>query len=127
MGPGRVIQRSYQNGTRLTYLNAAGTADTGYDALRRTVGRQDLRSNNSLIGGFNYVHDREYNKNSETKLHLPGTSETYAYDSAYRLTQVQLGSAGGPPAKTEQWNLDLAGNWRPIPSYGIPGSRTIAI
>jgi YD repeat-containing protein len=52
MGPGRVIQRSYQNGTRLTYLNAAGTVDTGYDALRRTVARNDLRTNNSVIVGF---------------------------------------------------------------------------
>ena len=41
VGPQRVKQRDYGNGTRMTYLNDAGTMDIGYDGLRRT---EQLRS-----------------------------------------------------------------------------------
>jgi RHS repeat-associated protein len=132
LGPQRVLQRQYQNGSELTYLDNSGTTDIGYDPLRRTVERRDLTGSNSLITGFAYSYDREDNKNYEQKLHQTADSELYSYDSAYRLTQFasgQLNGAGtaivGSPASTEAWTLDGVGNWRADTINGAPDNRSV--
>jgi len=125
IGAQRVLQRQYQNGTRLTYLDNAGTTDIGYDPLRRTVERRDLTDNNSLIIGFTHTYDREDNKANESKL-LPIptiNSESYAYDSAYRITTFQRAGSVGP--KTEDWTLDGVGNWRVDTINGIAQTRSV--
>jgi RHS repeat-associated protein len=125
IGPERVLQRQYQNGTRLTYLDNAGTTDIGYDPLRRTIERRDLTAANSLIVGFTHTYDPEDNKANESKV-LPTptiNSEAYAYDSVYRITNFQRAGRVGP--KTEQWTLDGVGNWRVDTINGIPQSRSV--
>ena len=98
-----------QAGPRQTSLNDAGTADIGYDGLRRPVEERALRSVNSLIVGFTYTYDRMSNKLTEGKLHDPNNSETYTYDSAYRLLTFNRAAGGIVPSQTS-WTYDGAGN-----------------
>ena len=110
IGVDRVLDLLYpQAGTRQTFLNDAGTADIGYDGLRRPVEERALRSDNSLIVGFTYTYDRVGNKLTEAKLHDPNNSETYTYDSAYRLLTFNRGVGGITPSQTS-WTYDGAGN-----------------
>src|SRR5262249_41406232 len=113
IGTDRVLDRLYpQNGTRSTFLDDTGTVDIGYDGLRRPVVLRDLSTNpaNPLVVGFTDTYDRVNNKLTEGKLHDPANSETYAYDSAYRLIAFQRASGGGAPSQGS-WTLDGAGNW----------------
>jgi RHS repeat-associated protein len=111
IGTDRVLERLYpQNGTVETFLNDAGNADIGYDGLRRPIEERDLRSDNSLIVGFTYTYDRMGNKLTEGKLHDPADSETYTYDSAYRLLTFNRAPGGIPPLQSI-WTLDGVGNW----------------
>jgi RHS repeat-associated protein len=118
IGVGRVLERDYpQNGTRATYLDDTGTLDIGYDGLRRPVLLRDLRADNSLIVGFSYqlaggtpAYDRMNNKLVEGKLHDAADSESYAYDSAYRLVRFARAAGGITPLQSS-WTLDGVGNW----------------
>lgn len=131
IGSQRVLQRQYQNGTQLTHLDNAGITDTGYDGLRRTVMRRDVRNDNSLIVGFGHAYDREDNKSYEAKLHSTSNSELYNYDSAYRITDFQRGQLNAmntgivAPSLTEDWTLDGVGNWRVDTVNGVPGNRLV--
>lgn len=114
IGAGRVLDRLYPlNGTRETYLDNANTTDVGYDGLRRPVQMRDLRSDNSLIVGFTYTYDRMNNKLTEGKLHDAKNSETYTYDSAYRLLTFNRAAGGITPGQST-WKLDGAGNWTQV-------------
>jgi RHS repeat-associated protein len=111
IGVSRVLVRAYPiNGTRETYLDNTGTSDIGYDGLRRPVVMRSLRSDNSLIVGFTYTYDRMNNKLTEGKLHDPNNSETYTYDSAYRLLSFHRTPLGIAPIQST-WKLDGVGNW----------------
>jgi RHS repeat-associated protein len=111
MGVGRVLERLYpQNGTRETYLDNTGTVDVGYDGMRRPVEDRTLGAGNALVIGFTYTYDRMGNKLTEGKLHDPNNSETYTYDSAYRLITFNRAAGGITPAQTT-WTLDGVGNW----------------
>ena len=123
IGPQRVLQRQYQNGTRLSYLDNTGMTDIGYDAVRRTVMRRDLHSDNSLVVGFAHAYDRENNKSNENKLHVPTNSESYGYDSVYRIINFQRGQQ--VPTRTEQWTLDGVGNWLVDTVNGLPETRAV--
>jgi len=131
IGPERVLERQYQNGVRQTYLDDAGTTDTGYDGIKRIVGQRNLRSDNSLVVGFSYAYDREDNKRFERKLHDARNSELYAYDSVNRIVDFkrgQLNPAGdgivGSPQRTQQWELDGVENWRKNIENGVIENRT---
>lgn len=131
IGPKRVLEREYQNGTRLTHLDDAGTTDSGYDSIKRKIEHRHLRADNSLIVGFTYAYDREDNKRFERKLHQPANSELYAYDSVSRIRDFQRGdlnTAGdgiiGLPQRTQAWELDGAGNWRKNVENGTVENRT---
>jgi RHS repeat-associated protein len=125
IGKGRVLQRAYPiNGTRLTHLNDAGTADVGYDGLRRRVQLGHLRADNSQIVGFGHTYDRMNNKLSEDKRHAATDSELYRFDSAYRLLQFDRGrlnssndaivAPSGNLPLHRQWTLDGVGNWERV-------------
>ena len=125
IGPYRLAQRRYpQNGTRLTFLSDDGTADTGYDGLRRPVRMRHLDGDGSLIVGFAQTYNRQNVKLTEAKLHAPGESEVYTYDSAYRLIGFERGAlnAAGDAVETpsanapaqSQWVLDGVGNWTQV-------------
>lgn len=112
IGAFRVLVRAYpQNDTRMTYLNDAGNSVDGYDGLRRPTQLRHLRGDNSLIVGFTHEYDRMNNKLNEQKLHDPVNSETYAYDSAYRLINFDRPDAGAIDPLHSEWDLDGVGNW----------------
>jgi RHS repeat-associated protein len=111
IGEDRVLERLYpQNGTVETYLNNAGTVDIGYDGMQRTIEERDLRSDNSMIVGFTYTYDRMGNKLSQGEPYDPVNSETYTYDSAYRLISFNRAPGGLVPLQSS-WTLDGVGNW----------------
>jgi len=125
IGSGRVLQRLHPiNGTRMTYLDAAGTTDIGYDGLGRPVQLQYLRDDDTLIVGFTHTYDRMNNKLSEGKLHAPNDSELYDYDSGYRLIGFDRGTLNAaqdtvvtPSSHVplqSQWTLDGANNWTQV-------------
>jgi len=125
IGTDRVLRRSYPiNGTRMTYLDDAGTADIGYDGLRRPVQLRHLRADNSLIVGFTHIYDRMDNKLIEEKLHATGDSGLYRYDSVYRLIRFERGHLNAardavavPSANVplhSEWTLDGVGNWQQV-------------
>ena len=100
IGPNRLLERDDPiNGTRETFLNDTGTVNVGYDGMGRPTEERDLRSDNSLVVGFTYTYDRMGNKLTEGKLHDPADSETYAYDSTYRLVAFQRAPGGIAPCK----------------------------
>jgi RHS repeat-associated protein len=106
IGPGRVLERAYVNGVRLTYLDDARQRDVGYDELRRMVEHRHLGPDNSLVAGFAHNYDRADNRLSEIKQHTNNQREDYRYDSLYRLGRfARQGQA------EETWRLDGAGNW----------------
>jgi RHS repeat-associated protein len=114
IGPTRLLQRiSPLGGTRMTYLNDAGTADIGYDGLRRQTEVRTLRTDNSLVVGFAYAYDGANDNVGEAKLHSTLNSESYGYDSAGRLIAFNR-VAGGIPAIQSNWQLDGAGNWQQV-------------
>ncbi len=116
IGPARVLERLYpQNGTEETFLDNTGTVDVGYDGMGRPTELRNLRSDQSLIVGFTYTYDRMSNELTEGKLHDPDNSQTYAYDSAYRLISFQRPSGGIAPTQS-QWTLDGVGNWTSVDS-----------
>jgi RHS repeat-associated protein len=106
LGPGRVLERIYTNGVRLTYLDDARQRQIGYDGLRRVVLHRHLRQDNSLVAGFAYDYDRANNKLFEIKQHDNNRKEDYTYDSLYRLLRF---ARQGEPEDT--WQLDGVGNW----------------
>ena len=76
----------------------------GYDGVQRIVAHRWLPctldasgfvtgySSATSVVGFRHAWDAADNKRSEQKLHDPGTSEAYRYDSAYRLTKFDRGT-----------------------------------
>jgi RHS repeat-associated protein len=125
IGPSRVAQRSYPiNNTRMTYLDNAGKADVGYDGLRRPAQLRHLRADASLVIGFTHIYDRMDNKRTEEKLHAPGNSELYGYDSAYRLVRFDRGTLSATkdavtvPSRNKpvhsRWVMDGPGNWKQV-------------
>ena len=116
IGVDRVLERLYpQNGTRETFLDNTGTVDIGYDGVQRPIEDRTLRSDNSLVVGFTYTYDRMGNALTEGKLHDPANSETYTYDSAYRLLTFNRAPGGITPSQTT-WKLDGVGNWDQVSS-----------
>lgn len=127
IGTYRVLVRAYpQNGTRMTYLDDAGTVDIGYDGLRRPVELRHLRSDNSLIVGFTHPYDRMNNKLGEAKLYDAANSEIYSYDSAYRLIDFDRPDPGAIDPLHSDWRLDGPGNWQQVISTesGSPATET---
>jgi RHS repeat-associated protein len=113
-----VLTRSYRNGTVAT---ATYNANNWACSLVHTSGA-------NLIVGFTYAYDNEGNKFYEQKLHEPGRSEAYTYDSVYRLVNYQVGTLSSPPppdcpagavgvptpVTQTAYNLDKLGNWNSI-------------
>ena len=67
------------------------------------------------LAAFGYAYDNEGNNLYEEKLHQPGNSEAYGYDTINRLTDYRVGALSGntvaSPLTQSAWNLDSVGNW----------------
>ncbi len=123
IGPGRLLFRDGQDGTRLSLADATGTQATGYDGDRRIVQYRHLQGA-GVLAGFGYTHDRMDNRLTETRQHLAQTWDAWAYDSLYRLAgqERDLSPAGGPPAEQRAWTLDGAGSWAALAVTPASGS-----
>ncbi|MDA1015349.1 MAG: DUF6531 domain-containing protein [Planctomycetota bacterium] len=128
IGTDRVLERAHQNGTQTSMLGPIGIVpgrdDVGYDGLRRVVQMRQVSGHNFDFAGTTRTYDRENNVTSEGKTHDVDNSETYRYDSAYRLTGLDRGLPdGADPSASEgdtrqpqdsRWTLDGAGNWQSV-------------
>ena len=93
-GKGRILNRSYGNGTELSFVEHTDPADLnspltdqGYDALNRRLTIQHKTSAGALIAGFNYAYDKVHNRRFERDL-FSQLADVYEYDSAYRLLRA---------------------------------------
>jgi RHS repeat-associated protein len=119
IGPGmRELRRVNGNGTALTFLNDAGNADVGYDAVQRLV---RLR----VVGAGGAIVDREYAYNRASQRTVErrhddfGLTDRYTYDSAYRVTASsydQDGLTGAIPRelRSAAYVMDGVGNRRQV-------------
>ena len=111
----RLLERTYQNGVRLTMRNPmTGLAD-GYDGARRPVLIRHLGPPpvNATIADFQHTLDRVGNRTVEQRLHA-NRQDTYTYDSLYRTTQFTRDAQISPPslpASGASYTLDGNGNW----------------
>lgn len=112
IGKGRLLELRYPAiATRHTYLDNPGTVASGYDGVRRPIGVRDLDSTNTVLTGFVHNYDRTANRLTEQKLHNGANSETYAYDSAYRLLDINRPAAGSAPLLHSTWEMGGNNNW----------------
>ncbi|MCG8356303.1 MAG: DUF6531 domain-containing protein [Kiloniellales bacterium] len=87
IGPSRVLERSYANGTRLLFHDEFGT-DAGYDGIKRVVEMRHVDAEDTLLAGYAYAYDKMGNRRYELDQFL-ASADVYEYDSAYRLTRTQ--------------------------------------
>src|ERR1051325_258636 len=104
IGPNRVLERTYRNGVRLSYLDGQRRNQVGYDGVRRPVKVFHLRDNSSLVADFSYDYDRANNKLREFEA-TGEEREDYSYDSLYRLVRCER------PVRKDLWALDGLSNW----------------
>ncbi|MBI4355471.1 MAG: hypothetical protein HY597_03335 [Candidatus Omnitrophica bacterium] len=119
IGPGRVLERTFLNGTKLTYLDNAGV-DVGYDGIKRTIRHRHETSLDATIADFTHGYNREHMRLFERRLHQPAghgdvKGEGYDYDSFYRLTNFAVGAQTATgiiaiPDTQTLYNLDGVGN-----------------
>jgi len=87
IGPARVLERTYANGTRLLLHDDSGR-DVGYDGIKRTVQMRHSDADAVLLAGYGYAYDKQHNRRYELNQFLT-VADVYEYDSAYRLTRTQ--------------------------------------
>lgn len=114
----RVVARSYRNGISAAY---SYNADNWILSLQHSRGATPL-------AGFGYLYDNEGNKQFENKLADNTHSESYQYDSIYRLVTYKVGTLVGStvavPATQTAYNLDPVGNWTSKTTDGVTQNRT---
>ena len=114
----RVTSRAYRNGIAANYTY---NANNWMLSMEHSLGA--LR-----IVGFGYAYDKEGNKKFEEKRHDPSHSETYQYDSVYRLIDYRVGQLVGStvpvPVTQTTYNLDPVGNWNSKTTDSVTETRT---
>jgi RHS repeat-associated protein len=113
VGPWRVKQRDYGNGTRMTYEyhgvtgvpNPAG--DFGVKQVTRTT--HSLIATGVPFDDRVYRWDRAGNKTVHNELHTGGSAKAYSYDSVDRLIRSVKTPASGP-VEDIRYFLDGVGN-----------------
>ena len=119
IGKSRALEVSYPAiTTRHTFLNNASTTASGYDGARRPIAARDLDSTNAVITGFAHTYDRTANRVTEQKLHNLANSESYTYDSAYRLLDLNRPAPGSVPLQFSSWEIGGRNNWASVDGNG---------
>ena len=129
VGPGRVKQRDYKNGVRMTYAydgitgvpNPAG--DFGVKQITRTTHARIADA--VVLDDRAYTWDRAGNKTSHSELHSGGAQRAYAYDSVSRLIRSVRTPAAGAP-ETITYNLDGVGNRTSVTGGTNAGAYTLS-
>ncbi len=123
LGAYRILERTYGNGVRLTYLDEERNSAAGYDGVKRVVNQKHMTNNNVTIANYMYGYDRENNKLYEARLHETDDfqiiADLYSYDSAYRLKEyrkdtVYTADAGVTENNGIVYTLDGVGNWAEV-------------
>ncbi|MBK8269902.1 MAG: RHS repeat protein [Planctomycetes bacterium] len=118
VGPGRVAQREYGNGTRSewTYDGITGVANPPNDfGVKRIMRTNHYRiSDGETIDDRTYTWDRMSNKTQRRDIRTDGAwtprlQHDYQYDNVYRLVQSDKSDPTGP-IETIQYILDGVGN-----------------
>lgn len=118
IGSGRILERAFASGAKLTYLDNSD-ADIGYDGIKRIVRHRHETSIDGTIADFSYGFNRENMRLFERRLHQPDgverKGEAYAYDSLYRIQNFNVGTqtVSGLVTSTDtqtSYNLDGVGN-----------------
>lgn len=122
VGPSRVARRDYRNGTRTEweYDGLAGVPNPPGDfGSRRIVRTHHFRvADGSTIDDRHYTWDRAGNKTGRRETRAGGTTQTFTYDSAYRLFRSTR-TGGLLPDSTTTYLIDGAGNRIEVVSEGI--------
>ena len=111
----RLLERTYQNGVRLTMRNPTTFVADGYDGARRPVRIRHLGPPpvNAVIADFQHILDRMGNRTEELRLHS-NAADTYTYDSIYRVSRFTRDASITPPGlptSMVDYMLDGNGNW----------------
>ena len=106
----QVVANEYVGARPIQSVSANGVvSDFGYDAKRRITSLDHSRGG-VRVAGFRYTWGRADNRATETQLartSAAAQTQSYTYDSAYRLTQVAFTT--GRPAS--EYQFDGPGNW----------------
>jgi RHS repeat-associated protein len=81
----RVLERRYNNGTKLSYIEAANDSD--YDAINRVLQHKHTDSSDLTIAEFDYSYDKANNRRYEID-QFTQLADVYEYDSVYRLIRA---------------------------------------
>ena len=135
VGPERDVRTTYGNGAVLDKRNFAGTQTTsgpgaGYDANRRHVRHEWQTSGGAQITAYVNTYTGPggigtNRRSSETREHLFGHTDTYGFDSAYRMLSFlrndAVASARGPGGGRAGGHrrLSAAGEWDSSSRRGI--------
>lgn len=111
----RELRRALANGSRLSYLDDEEVEDMGYDSVQRVVRQRWLDGTGALIVDREYEYNRASHRTEERRLDDDGLTDSYVYDSAYRIVAARFdrdGRAGAKPRELKEraYVLDGAGN-----------------
>jgi RHS repeat-associated protein len=133
IGPGmRELKTNLGNGTVTSYLDDAGTSDIGYDGVRRVVRQRHLLPPGTDVATDRlYTYNRANQRTSELRADDGGATDSYGYDSAYRVIAELLdqGAGGGVVQRevtSRNFHLDGVGNRTTVEEDGAsgPASKT---
>jgi hypothetical protein len=91
----RELRRNYANNTRLSYLDDAGGAGIGYDAVQRVARMRHLLPGGAAFADREYGYNRSDMRTFERRNEDGGLTDRYIYDSAYRIVRTELDQAAG--------------------------------
>jgi len=117
-GAFRLQKKTYANGIEGIYARNANGQETTLEYKRADV----------QLVGLSYNYNADNTINSKEKMHAPGSSESYIYDSKNQLTGYKIGqlTAGNIPNPSSETNyvFDPMGNWDSIATNGITQTRS---
>jgi RHS repeat-associated protein len=134
IGPGRVEQRDYGNGTRCDYTYDGFSATpagmpsnpAGDFAVKHIVATHHAKiSDGSVIDSRTYRWDRMGNKTQRKDVRLGGPRYThdYSYDNIYRLIHTIVTNPANMVARETDYTLDGVGNRTQVTASPDPGSE----
>lgn len=129
IGPGyRELRRLHGNGVVLSYLNATGTAVEGYDGVKRLTRERLSTSGGASLIERAYAYNRANVRRGEQRFDDSGVTDTFSYDSLYRVVSARYDEGGTASAARRatvraDYTLDGAGNRRFVVSQDAAGAE----
>lgn len=115
----RPLEHTLGNSVVESWLNSAGNAASGYDAVRRVVAHRSRVGANAFVDRT-YDYNRAGLRTMERRVDDSNLTDHYSYDSAYRLADVRFDEDGGMASRRDKtmsaYVLDGANNRRDVMS-----------